>query len=75
MSFMSGLFGGPKIPEPQPAPPLPAVPQQEGPEISQARDRQRQLLAAMKGNSANWLTGPSGLTAPAPVAQKMLFGS
>ncbi len=78
---MSFLFGSPKIPTSAPAPPItpppepPPVPQMEGPEVAQARNEQRRLLAAMKGQGANWLTGPSGLTAPAPVAQKMLLGS
>ena len=67
---MSFLFG--KAPS---VPAAPAVPDASAPQVAEARDRQRQMVAAMAGNKANWLTGPTGLTGPAPVAQKMLFGS
>ena len=42
--------------------------------IAEARERQRKITASRRGNLTNWLTGPTGLRAPATVAQKMLLG-
>ena len=61
-------------PVPPPLPPLPAPPDAGAPEIAEAREIQRKIAASRRGNMANWLTGPTGLRAPAPVAQKMLLG-
>jgi len=67
MSFLT-----PKIPE---IPAMPKPPQIDGPEMQAARENQRRLAAGMRGNQANMLTGPMGLTGPAPGAQKMLLGA
>ena len=57
-----------------PLPPVPAVPNAGAPELAEARKRQRKIAASQRGNLANWFTGPTGLRAPATVAQKMLLG-
>ena len=56
------------------APPLPAPPDAGAPELAEARKKQRKIAASRRGNLANWFTGPTGLRAPATVAQKMLLG-
>jgi hypothetical protein len=66
---MSFLFGKPEIPE------SPKPPDISGEEVQAARERQRRLLAGMKGRKDTYLTGALGLTEPAPVAQKMLLGA
>ena len=77
---MGFLFPRPRIPSPPPPPPVPslppapAVPDVGAPEIAEARERQRKITASRRGNLANWFTGPTGLRAPATVAQKMLLG-
>ena len=77
---MGFLFPKPHIPSPPPPPPVPslppapAVPDAGAPEIAEAREIQRKIAASRRGNMANWLTGPTGLRAPATVAQKMLLG-
>jgi hypothetical protein len=65
---MTFLFGKPKIPE------APKMPDTSGPEVQAAKERQRRLLAAMQGRKDTYLTGPLGLSQPAPVAMKMLLG-
>ena len=63
------------VPPPVPSlPPAPAVPDAGAPELAEAREIQRKIAASRRGNLANWLTGPTGLRAPATVAQKMLLG-
>ena len=57
-----------------PLSPVPAVPNAGAPELAEARKRQRKIAASRRGYLANWLTGPTGLRAPATVAQKMLLG-
>ena len=69
-----GFFRRPRIPSPPPPPPLPPPPDVDAPEIAKAGERQRKIAASRRGNLANWLTGPTGLRAPATVAQKMLLG-
>ena len=61
-------------PVPPSLPPLPAPPDAGAPELAEARETQRKIVASRRGNMANWLTGPTGLRAPATVAQKMLLG-
>ena len=82
MSFFPSLLPEPmrrKVqavlhPVPPPLPPLPAPPDAGAPEIAAAREIQRKIAASRRGNMANWLTGPTGLRAPATVAQKLLLG-
>ena len=64
----------PPLPRIPPLPPIPAVPDAGAPELAEARERQRKIAASRRGNLANWLTGPTGLRAPATVAHKMLLG-
>ena len=77
---MGFLFPRPRIPSPPPPPPVPslppapAVPDAGAPEIAEAREIQRKIVASRRGNMANWLTGPTGLRALAAVAHKMLLG-
>ena len=82
MSFIFSLLPKPvsqKIrmildPVPPPMPPLPVPPDAGAPEIAEAREIHRKIAANRRGNMANWLTGSTGLRAPATVAQKMLLG-
>ena len=82
MSFILSLLPKPvqqKIqmtlhPSPPPLPPLPVPPDAGAPEIAETREIQRKIAASRRGNMANWLTGSTGLRAPAPVAQKLLLG-
>ena len=82
MSFILSLLPKPvqqKIqmtlhPSPPPMPLLPVPPDAGAPEIAEAREIQRKTAANRRGNMANWLTGSTGLRAPATVAQKMLLG-
>ena len=82
MSFILSLLPKPvqqKIqmtlhPSPPPMPPLPVPPDASAPEIAEAREVQRKIVANRRGNMANWLTGSTGLRAPATVAHKMLLG-
>ena len=63
------------VPRPIPSlPPMPTPPDASAPELAEARERQRKIAARRRGNLANWLTGPTGLRAPATVAHKMLLG-
>ena len=63
------------VPRPVPSlPPMPPLPDAGAPELAEAREIQRKIAASRRGNLANWLTGPTGLRAPATVAQKMLLG-
>ena len=64
----------PPMPSFPPLPPVPAVPNAGAPELAEARKRQRRMAASQSGDLANWLTGPTGLRAPATVAHKMLLG-
>jgi len=68
-------FGGgaPKF-SPPPPQPLPRQPMLEGPEEREARKRQAMALAALRGRKGTMLTGSMGLTTPAPVQVKKLFG-
>ena len=68
-------FPSPPPPPPVPSlPPVPAVPDAGAPELAEARETQRKIAASRRSNITNWLTGPTGLRAPATVAQKMLLG-
>ena len=65
------------LPSPPPLPslpPFPAPPDAGAPELAEAREIQRKMAASRRGSLANWLTGPTGLRAPATVAHKMLLG-
>ena len=61
-------------PEPTPLPKPPPTPLPEGIEERAARSRQRAAAASMKGRQSTLVTGPMGVTSPAPVAVKRLFG-
>jgi hypothetical protein len=79
MGFLSPKMASAMAPAPLAASPPATIIMQPPPdasaaEIAAAREDQRKISAARRGNQANWLTGSTGLTAPAPVAQKILFG-
>ena len=79
MGFITRLFRGrrpsyPPLPTFPPFPPFPPFPDPGAPELAAAREIQRKIAASRRGNLANWLTGPTGLSALAPVAHKMLLG-
>lgn len=79
MGFLTSKMPSSMQPQPLAAPtPAPIIytppPDASAPEIAAAREEQRKISALRRGNQANWLTGSTGLTAPAPVAQKILFG-
>lgn len=65
----------PKLPElpaiPEPPPPL----SQDRGDITRARLRQRRKSIGGQGRRSTLLTGPQGLTDPAPVQRKTLLGS
>lgn len=61
--------GSPRLPSPPPPPP-----EREDPAIAEARAREVVAARRLRGRASQILTGPQGVTAPAPVGRKVLLG-
>mgnify|MGYP000987377545 CR=1 FL=1 len=65
-------MGAPKVNTPPPPPP---APDPADASVREARRRTRRDQLAMAGRASTFVTGPGGVTSPAPVAGKTLLGS
>lgn len=69
-------MSSPRMPPPAPPPPPPPpAPTENVQEVQDARERERRRSLAADGKRSTMLTGADGVTAAAPIGQKVLLGA